>query len=63
MNKEIQNCRKCLSSYTKDDYWCEVSIAIDGKLKEPVGYCDFCRIGSPFYLDVDNSNKDIESIV
>ena len=47
INKILNNCRCCLGSFTKNDFWCEWSQFIENKdgkfiIKEPIGFCDFC---------------------
>ena len=55
---EINNCKKCLSSYSQYDnnpqsdwseYWCELSVYVDGKLKKPKGLCQFCNPKTKLY--------------
>ena len=41
--ENYNNCRCCKKMYNKaDGFWQDTSIYIDGELKEPVGFCEFC---------------------
>jgi len=51
-NKDLRNCRCCMTSYSKPEgYWCEFSLR-DKETQEivtPIGFCEFCDKNSKSY--------------
>lgn len=49
---EARNCRNCLSHYEKQTgYWCEMPLTKDGKIVEPIGFCEFCDRNSRYFIN------------
>ncbi len=60
MAKDLRNCRCCIATYEKPmNYWCELSQTDkDGKIIEPVGFCEFCdRNNKEWYIRDKDCHK------